>query len=133
MVFVELKIKHSTKLHHIALFYDLITRDAKTVSDFGYYGIVLAYFKKSFAKNKNFCSFCYISSDFISGMEIHFAELFVNKRNIWVGWLVVGIEGRLSHGGLRPMNGMPSVGFFLREPSPYLREFRRKPRKTPNG
>ena len=28
---------------------------------------------------------------------------------------------------------MLSVGVFLRDPSPYLREFRRKPRKTPNG
>ena len=25
------------------------------------------------------------------------------------------------------MGGMPSVGVFLRDPSPYLREFRRKP------
>ena len=26
----------------------------------------------------------------------------------------------------------PSMGVFLRDPSPYLREFGRKPRKTPN-
>ena len=32
-----------------------------------------------------------------------------------------------------PRPGMPSVGVFLRDPSPYLRKFRRKPRKTPNG
>ena len=32
-----------------------------------------------------------------------------------------------------PIGGMPSVGVFLRDPSPYLRGFRRKPRKTPNG
>ena len=31
------------------------------------------------------------------------------------------------------LGGMPSVGVFLRYPSSYLREFRRKPRKTPNG
>ena len=31
------------------------------------------------------------------------------------------------------MGVKPSVGVFLRDPSPYLREFRRKPRKTPNG
>ena len=31
------------------------------------------------------------------------------------------------------IGGVPSVGVFLRYPSPYLREFRRKPRKTPNG
>ena len=30
------------------------------------------------------------------------------------------------------MGGVPSVGVFLRDPSPYLREFRRKLRKTPN-
>ena len=29
--------------------------------------------------------------------------------------------------------GMPSVGVFLRDTSPYLREFWRKPRKTMNG
>ena len=29
--------------------------------------------------------------------------------------------------------GMPSVGVFLREPSPYFRELRRKPRKTLNA
>ena len=33
----------------------------------------------------------------------------------------------------RPVGGLPSVGVFLRDPSPYLREFRRKPRKSPNG
>ena len=31
------------------------------------------------------------------------------------------------------LGGMPSVGVFLRDPSPYLRDFQRKPRKTPNG
>ena len=30
--------------------------------------------------------------------------------------------------GPRPIGGMPSVGVFLMDPSPYLREFRRKPR-----
>ena len=35
--------------------------------------------------------------------------------------------------GPMPMGGMPSVGVFLRDPSPYLRELRRKPRKTPHG
>ena len=30
------------------------------------------------------------------------------------------------------MGWMPSVAIFLRDPSPYLREFRRKPVKTPN-
>ena len=31
------------------------------------------------------------------------------------------------------IGGIPSVRVFLRDPSPYLREFWRKPRKTPNG
>ena len=32
-----------------------------------------------------------------------------------------------------PKLGVPSTGFFLRDPSKYLREFRRKRRKIPNG
>ena len=32
-----------------------------------------------------------------------------------------------------PVGGLPSVGFFLRDPTPYLREFWRKTRKTLNG
>ena len=49
-------------------------------------------------------------------------------------WLVgCRIYGRLSHERSRPMGEMPSVGVFLRIPSPYLREFRKKSRKTPNG
>ena len=40
-----------------------------------------------------------------------------------VGWLVgCRVYGRLSHEGPRPMGGMPSVGVFLTDPSPYLRE-----------
>ena len=35
--------------------------------------------------------------------------------------------------GPRLIGGMPSVGVFLRDLSPYLREFRRKPWKTLNG
>ena len=37
--------------------------------------------------------------------------------------------GRLSQEGRRPLGGVTSVGIFLRAPSPYLREFRRKPRE----
>ena len=40
---------------------------------------------------------------------------------------------RLSHEGPGQFVGCPPWGVFLRDPSPYLREFRRKPRKTPNG
>ena len=35
--------------------------------------------------------------------------------------------------GPDPLGIMPSVGVFLRDPSPYLREFQSKPHKTPNG
>ena len=31
------------------------------------------------------------------------------------------------------MARMPSMEIFLRDPSPYLRKFQRKPRKTPNS
>ena len=31
------------------------------------------------------------------------------------------------------VGGVPSVGVFLWDPSPYLRDFRRTPRKTANG
>ena len=35
--------------------------------------------------------------------------------------------------GPEPIGGMSSVRVFRRDPSPYLREFPRKPRKTPNA
>ena len=45
------------------------------------------------------------------------------KENNYIDGCLV--YSRLSHEGPRPMGGMPSVGVFLRDPSPYLREFRR--------
>ena len=42
--------------------------------------------------------------------------------------LVLGLHERP-----RTTCGMPSMGVFLRDPSPYLRQFRRKPRKALNG
>ena len=47
--------------------------------------------------------------------------------------LVVGFKANCSLVGPGPIGGMPSVGVFLRDPRPHLREFRRKPRKIPNG
>ena len=35
--------------------------------------------------------------------------------------------------GPGPVEGVPSVGVFLRDPSPYLRKFWRRPQKTPKG
>ena len=40
---------------------------------------------------------------------------------VLVGWLVgCRVSGRMSHGGPKPMGGIPSEGIFLRDPSPYL-------------
>ena len=36
----------------------------------------------------------------------------------------------MSHGRPRPMDGMPSMGIFLRDPRPYLHKFQRKPQKN---
>ena len=54
---------------------------------------------------------------------------------VWfdLGW-VADFEANYPLVGPRHIGGVPSMGVFLRDPSPYLREFRRKkPRKTPNG
>ena len=48
-------------------------------------------------------------------------------------WCGVGVKADCLKKGPRPIGVMPSVGVFQRDSSPYLREFRRKPRKTPNG
>ena len=45
----------------------------------------------------------------------------------------VGVKADCLNIGPRPIGGLPSVGVFLRDPSPYLRKFRRKPWKTFNG
>ena len=47
--------------------------------------------------------------------------------------VVVGVKANCPLVGPGPIGGMPSVGGLLRDPSPYLREFRKKSRKTPNG
>ena len=51
-----------------------------------------------------------------------------------VGWLV-GCRFESNCPLVEPgsIGGMPFVEVFLRDPSPHLSEFRRKPRKTPNG
>ena len=53
-----------------------------------------------------------------------------SKHGVGVG---VGDKADCLKKGTRPIGGMLSVWVFLWDPSPYLREFRRKPRKTPNG
>ena len=48
------------------------------------------------------------------------------------GLLVVGFKADCLTKGPKSMGRVPSVGVFLRDPSPFLQEFRRKPEKTPN-
>ena len=56
------------------------------------------------------------------------------------GW-VVGLRPVVLGPGLKanflagpgPVERVPSMGVFLKDLSPYLRKFRRKPRKTPKG
>ena len=47
-----------------------------------------------------------------------------------VGW---SLKANCLLMGPGPIGGVPSMRVFLRNPSPYLRKFRRKPRKTQNG
>ena len=49
-----------------------------------------------------------------------------------MGW-VVGFKANCPLVEPLPIGGVPSVGVFLWDPSLYLREFRRKAWKTPNG
>ena len=52
-----------------------------------------------------------------------------------MGYMVLMLvyECNCVHQGPGVRGGMPSTGVFLRYHSPYLREFRRKQRNTPNG
>ena len=54
-------------------------------------------------------------------------------KTVIFGWLVVGFKAKYPPEGPGPIGGMPSVRVFLRDPRPYLRDFRRKPRKIPNN
>ena len=56
-------------------------------------------------------------------------------QNFWENGWFVGCRFRANclFVGPEPIEGVPSMGVFQRVPSPYLREFRRKPRKTLNG
>ena len=64
----------------------------------------------------------------------HKFHAFNIKNGFRDGWLVgCWDKANCPHVGAEPMGGMPSVEVFLKDPSPYLREFRRKPRQTQNG
>ena len=58
-------------------------------------------------------------------------KMYILSYWIGLGW-VIGPIVRIWHQGKKEMNGVSSVGVFVRDPSPYLSEFRRKPPKTPN-
>ena len=45
-------------------------------------------------------------------------------------WLVVGFKANCLMGDLGLWVGCPPLGVFLRDSSPYLREFRRKPHQS---
>ena len=47
--------------------------------------------------------------------------------------LVLGFKSNCPLVQPRIIGSTPSVGVFLRDPKPYLREFRKKTRETPNG
>ena len=47
--------------------------------------------------------------------------------------VVVDFESNCPPAGPGTIGEVPSVGDLLKNPRPYLREFRRKPRKTPKG
>ena len=51
----------------------------------------------------------------------------------WLSWLLEVFKANCPLLGPGPIGGVPSMGVVLKDPSPCLREFRRKPRKTPNG
>ena len=59
---------------------------------------------------------------------------YVDKRDRrLIVWLIgCRVKANCSLVGLGPVGGVQSVGIFLRDPSLYLLEFRRKPQKTPN-
>ena len=53
---------------------------------------------------------------------------------VQVNKVVLGcrVKANSPHMGSGSAVGVPSLGIFLRDPSPYLCEFRRKPRIAPN-
>ena len=71
---------------------------------------------------------------FLPSSDIRCENCLTNKYFRQVCWLV-GWRFKSNCPLVAParIGGMPSVGVFLRDANPYLREFRRKPRKTPNG
>ena len=68
------------------------------------------------------------SNILIQNIQLDYSRL-VNRR---LGW-VVGFKANCLLVEPGPIGGVSSVVGFLRDPSPYLREFRRKPRKIPYG
>ena len=70
------------------------------------------------------------------GFNKHFFLLCFMINNLCqkkLGWLVAGFKSSCHARDLELLVECPPWGVFLRDPNPYLREFRRKLRKTPNS
>ena len=66
--------------------------------------------------------------------QLSYREYTTTKSPGISGWLVgCRFESSCQLVGPETIGGALSVGGFLSDPSPYLREFPRKLRKTPNG
>ena len=65
--------------------------------------------------------------------ELRWNEPDVNLEQNMTSGVWIGDMDYCLKKGPRPIGGMPSDGIFLRDPSPYLPMFWRKPRKTPKG
>ena len=85
--------------------------------------------------------FCKFDLYYVKKKKIYYRQFFSLSQvlfriiSFYNDWLLVGcrLKANCRLVGPEPMGDVPSVGVFLRDPSAYLREFRRKPRKTPNS
>ena len=82
-------------------------------------------------------SHCYLAMSVFFNFE-RVILLYISKINFFwkrkvniaynlIGWLALGLRPVVCTTDLGLRGGVPSVGVFLRDPSPYLREFRGKP------
>ena len=75
---------------------------------------------------------------FLENIKLFYAlrvDFFIIYMYLNIGSLVVGVKADCLTRDLSLQVECPPWGVFLKDPSPYLREFRRKPlsEKTPNG
>ena len=62
-----------------------------------------------------------------------FIKMQIIEKNIMRKSVGCRLKANYQLMGPGPIGGVPSVGVFLRNPSPYLLEFLRKPQNTANG